>query len=70
MLKRAKEAPDYVVDDNRGALLNTNSTALDAYWKKRATRRRMSNMSERMDKMEQDVGDIKSLLLQLLERSK
>lgn len=70
MLKRAKEAPDFVVDERRGALLNTNSNALKAYQVKRKNRRKMSGMADRMDRVEQDIGDIKQMLAQLLERTR
>lgn len=70
MHKRAKEAPDFVVDENRGALLNTNANALKAYKTKRLNRRTMSAVPQRLDRLEQEMGDIKSMLALLLERTK
>lgn len=68
-MRRAKEAPDYLVDSNTGAMLNTNNRALVAYRKKRVYTNRMVSMVDRVDKLEQDMGEIKSLLKILIERT-
>jgi hypothetical protein len=68
-LRRAKEAPDYLVNQENGALLNTNRLALVAYKKKRQHNRRMAGMADRVEQLEKDMGDIKALLQILVERS-
>jgi hypothetical protein len=68
-MRRAKEAPDYLVDSSTGAMLNTNNRALLAYRQKRKHTQRMVGMAERVEKLEQDMGDIKSLLKILIERT-
>jgi hypothetical protein len=67
--KRAKEAPDYVVDSTNGAMLNTNCQALESYKAKREHSKKMNSSFARLDKLEEDVGEIKSLLKILIERT-
>lgn len=68
-LRRAKEAPDYLVDSSTGAMINTNNQALGAYRNKRKYSRKMVGMADRVEKLEQDMGEIKNLLQLLLERT-
>lgn len=67
--RRAKEAPDYVVDSTNGAMLNTNGQSLASYKRKRAHTKKMSTNLARLDKLEEDVGEIKALLKILIERT-
>jgi hypothetical protein len=67
---RAKEAPDYLVDSSTGAMINTNNASLRAYKLKRDHSRKMTGMADRVERLEQDMGDIKVLLQLLLERTK
>lgn len=68
-MRRAKEAPDYLVDSSNGAMVNTNNRALVAYRRKRAYTNKMVGMADRVDQLEQDMGEIKSLLKILIERT-
>jgi hypothetical protein len=66
---RAKEAPDFLVDTNNGSMLNTNTNALDAYKRKRDYDRKMMGMVDRVERLEQNIGEIQSLLKILIERT-
>jgi hypothetical protein len=68
-LRRAKEAPDYLVDRSNGAMLNTNNQSLAAYRTKRAHTKKMARVADRVEQLEKDMGDIKALLQILVERS-
>jgi len=56
---------DLVKDSETGAILNTNLDSLSAY---KAKRKRDAEMQNRVDKMESDIGDIKSMLKELLNK--
>jgi hypothetical protein len=68
-MRRAKEAPDYLVDRSNGAMLNTNNQSLAAYRKKREHTKKMARVADRVERLEKDMGDIKALLQILIERS-
>jgi len=62
---------------NRGALVNQDDRALEAYREQRALRYQMISAPDRINKLDEevkdikkDLGDIKELLLQVLERNK
>lgn len=56
---------DLVKDSDTGAILNTNLDSLSAY---KAKRKKDAEMQNRVDKMESDIGDIKSMLKELLNK--
>ena len=56
---------DLVKDGDTGAILNTNLDSLSAY---KAKRKKDAEMQNRVDKMENDIGDIKSMLKELLNK--
>lgn len=62
---KVKDESDLVKDKNTGAVLNTNLDSLKAY---RAKRKKDAEMQNRVDKMENDIGDIKSMLKELLNK--
>lgn len=68
IVTRAVEAPDFIVDSDRGALLNTNGRALDAYRKQRDIARRNAAMDARLQKLEGTVDEIKDLLIKALNK--
>jgi hypothetical protein len=68
-MRRAREAPDYLVDSKNGAMINTNNQALRAYKMKREYDRKMVGVADRVERLEKDMGEIKSLLQILVERS-
>ncbi len=67
-ITRAAEAPDFLVERDVGALLNTNAKALSAYRMQRAEVRKARENSERLDRLEAGFDEIKSLLLQVLNK--
>ena len=56
---------DLVKDKETGAILNTNMDSLSAYKQKRQKDIEQKN---RIDKMENDIGDIKSMLKELINK--
>ena len=56
---------DLVKDSDTGAILNTNLDSLSAY---KAKRKKDAEMQNRVDKIENDIGDIKSMLKELLNK--
>jgi hypothetical protein len=65
---RAKEAPDFIIDEETGALLNTNARALQGYRVKRAQMRQQQLDRERLDRLESRFDRIEQLLLKVLEK--
>lgn len=62
-IARAADAPDFLVDREVGALLNTNDKALDAYRAQRSATRRNRELAARVDRIESSIDEIKTLLL-------
>jgi len=56
---------DLVKDKETGAILNTNMDSLSAYKQKRKKDMEQKN---RIDRMENDIGDIKSMLKELINK--
>lgn len=54
-------------DTSTGALLNRDNGALNAYKKQKAKR---LELEKKVDKLENDISDIKGMLLQLIEKDK
>jgi hypothetical protein len=53
--------------ENKGAIINTDLNALNAYKKRKQIAEEQNN---RMTKLENDMSDIKNLLLQLVNKEK
>jgi hypothetical protein len=56
---------DLVKDKETGAILNTNMDSLSAYKQKR---KKDIEQKNRIDRMENDIGDIKSMLKELINK--
>ena len=56
---------DLVKDKETGAILNTNINSLRAYKQKR---KKDIDQKNRIDRMETDIGDIKSMLKELINK--
>ena len=65
---RAKEAPDFIIDADTGALLNTNARALQSYRVRRTQMQQMQSDRERLDRLESRFDRIEQLLLKVLEK--
>ena len=67
-IKRAAEAPDFIVDEDRGALLNTNGKGLQAYRQQRNEARKNRDVHARMERLEASVDELKALLIKALSK--
>ena len=57
-----------VKDDYSGAVLNVNNQALETYKKQKQNSVKADRANERLDKVENDLNEIKQMLQQLLTR--
>ena len=64
---KIEDAPDYVKDTNSGAVLNTNVRALEAYRKKRD---KQAALERKVASLENNINEIKSLLMAVLSERK
>jgi hypothetical protein len=71
-LKAVKDEPDLARDEESGAILNINRTEIqNAREQKRLRQQKQieeKNLKAKVDRLENDIGDIKSLLSQLVEK--
>ena len=64
---KIKDSEDLVKDNNSGAILSINNDALRAY---RQARTNNMRMHEKVNQMENDISEIKSLLNELVKGKK
>lgn len=57
-------------DDNPGVILSVDNSGLSAYRRQREIMRNVSTHEERIKKIENNIEEVKSLLLQLVENGK
>lgn len=57
-----------VLDPTNGAVLNVDNSGLEAYRRQNQLIGQQKSTTERIDKLENDIGDIKDMLQQLLKR--
>lgn len=62
---KIEDHEDLVKDKTSGAVLNINNDALKAY---KMARKKNVDMQNRMNKMEDDISEIKSLLKELINK--
>ena len=60
--------PGFVIDKNSGAVLNVDNGALAAYHRQKAVLETAKSTTQRIETLENDIGDIKNMLQQLLKR--
>lgn len=69
-LVKVKDSPELVRDTNSRAILNTDRKALQEFNTQRekilAQRRAQENTEKRLDKLENDIGELKNILLGLV----
>lgn len=58
--------PGFAKDPKSGAILNTDNDRLRAYKKQKRIMQETVRSSQRLDKLEQDMSDVKSMLMQIL----
>jgi len=63
-------APDLLKDTKSGALLNTNIKALEAYRKQREKSERQTQLEHRVASLENNINELKSLLVAVLAEKK
>lgn len=59
---------DLVRDAKSNAILNTDLDALNKYRAKRARDKKINNIADEVDTLRQEMTEIKSLLMQLVQR--
>ena len=67
-LLQVKDRPELVKDDVTKAVLNTDTTALDAYRRRREAQREVKTMCEEIDDIKNDISEIKSLLRDIINK--
>jgi hypothetical protein len=63
-LKSVQGHPGLARDPVSGAIININSNEID---RAKKVKKASQNSQKRIDKLEQDIGEIKSILLKMLE---
>lgn len=66
--KIIKEDTNLIRDEDNNAILNTNTSGLEAYKKQRDKQRKVDNMVDDVDKLKNDLKDIKNLLEKILNK--
>ena len=66
--KIIKEDTNLIRDEDNNAILNTNINGLEAYKKQRDKQRKVDNMVDDVDKLKNDLKDIKNLLEKILNK--
>lgn len=62
---KVKDAPGFIRDKKTNAILNTNNDALQKYKKRKLANAKTEN---RINKMEEDISEIKRLLTELIKK--
>jgi hypothetical protein len=65
---KVKENPELIRDMDSKAVLNTNSTALQAYKKKREKQQEIQSAVEDINNMKQDINELKTLMQRILDK--
>jgi hypothetical protein len=67
-----KDEPDYARDPQSGAIININRSEIENARKAKKFRKQKlaeeANLKVKVDRLENDIGDIKTLLSQLVEK--
>jgi hypothetical protein len=67
-LLQVKDRPELVKDNVTKAVLNTDTTALGAYRRRREAQREVKTMCEEIDDIKNDISEIKSLLRDIINK--
>lgn len=67
-LLQVEDRPELVKDDVTKAVLNTDTTALEAYRRRREAQREVQNMSDEINDIKNDISEIKSLLRDIINK--
>lgn len=63
-----QDRPDYARDPYSNAIFNLNQKEIDEYLEKKKLREAQKANQERLDNMESDLNEIKSLLKELINK--
>jgi hypothetical protein len=53
---------------NKGAIINVDNEGLQAYKRQRQLMKNLGSQEDRISKIESDIGEVKDLLKQMLEK--
>jgi hypothetical protein len=65
---KVKENPELIRDMDSKAVLNTNTTALQSYKKRREKQQEIDQSISDINTMKQDINDLKSLMQRILDK--
>lgn len=69
MLVQIKDAPGYFKDTDTGAIINTDDDGYKSFIAQREASKRSRDLCKRMNDVEGELRDIKTLLLQIVHRN-
>ena len=61
-MQKIRDLPDYVKDEKRGALLNTNNAALLSYRAQKDKLAKINKHEVEIEEIKKDISDIKTML--------
>jgi len=67
---KVNDHPDLVKDNNTGAILNTSTSALEAYKRQRDHLNKINTVEDRISRLEGGMSEIKDLLKELLGKNR
>jgi len=67
---QVNDHPDLVKDNNTGAILNTSTSALEAYKRQRDHLNKINTVEDRISRLEGGMSEIKDLLKELLGKNR
>lgn len=67
---KIEDAPDLVKDKVSGAVLNTNTRALEAYRRQREKLGKVDKLEMKVETLQQNINELKSLLVAVLAERK
>jgi len=67
---KVNDHPDLVKDNNTGAILNTSTSALEAYKRQRDHLNKINTVEDRISRLEDGMSEIKDLLKELLGKNR
>lgn len=68
MIFEKTDIPDILRDKTSNALINTNNDALNAYKAKKQHMIQLLNTTEKVNKLESEMAEIKQLLQKIVEK--
>lgn len=66
---KVKDHPNLVRDSKSNAILNVDNAALNKYKEERERLLKINSMVDEHEQMKNDISDIKSMLIKLMEKN-